>query len=343
MFKKLIDIYHEKYVISKLDLADAAETNRFHMLVVSPCLFLLGVIGFIIVLGLKAEYTVKSTVSCIYFGTYIVISIFDFTFSLLVKDVERSKAYRWKTFPFYITFYVAEAATLYNFYFLQQPFNGFLSFCLTGFIALCAFSFSPFPFLLGITICMGCMAPGIYNNFGFTGLFDAVSSGILMFWLSLYKRSSEKKYIVVLRKQRQNLEAKTFGNFTLFYENKVIKFSRTKSNELMGYLIFKHGSSVNTKELIKILWGEYADSARYGGGLRNLIVDIRHCLSELNIQNFFISEYNSFRINPEVIICDYYDFLAGDQKAIKSFNGEFMSQYEWAKDVTDFLEKKALK
>lgn len=32
---------------------------------------------------------------------------------------------------------------MYNFYILHQPFNGVITYCLTGFIALCVFSFSP--------------------------------------------------------------------------------------------------------------------------------------------------------------------------------------------------------
>ena len=110
----------------------------------------------------------------------------------------------------------------------------------------------------------------------------------------------------------------------------------------MGYLIYKKGSSVKTKELISVLYGADADSARYGSNLRNLIVDIKHTLGELQIQNFFIAEYNNFRINPEVIKCDYYDFLDGDPSAIKSFAGEFMNQFSWAEESVSFLEQKAL-
>ena len=74
-----------------------------------------------------------------------------------------------------------------------------------------------------------------------------------------------------------------------------------------------------------------------------MIVDIRHTLNQLEIQDFFITEYNNFRINPEVVKCDYYDFLAGDKKALNSFGGEFMSQYSWAEDIAAFLEEKSLK
>lgn len=34
-------------------------------------------------------------------------------------------------------------------------------------------------------------------------------------------------------------------------------------------------------ELIGVLWGDRADSAHYGGSLRNLIVDIKHTFKEL--------------------------------------------------------------
>ena len=164
-----------------------------------------------------------------------------------------------------------------------------------------------------------------------------------MFCLSLYKRRTEKKIIMLLKKQKQNLEAKTFGNFTLLYNGQVIKFSRTKSNELMAYLIYKNGSSVKTKELVTVLYGKNADLARGGANIRNLIVDIKHTLSELEIQNFFIAEYNNFRINPEVIKCDYYEFLAGDKSVVKSYAGEFMSQYGWAEEVSTFMGYKVLK
>ena len=195
---------------------------------------------------------------------------------------------------------------------------------------------------MGIIFSIGAMTPEIIENFKTSGYFNTIITVILMFLLSLYKRRIEKRQILFLKKQKQSLEARTFGNFTLIYENKVVKFSRSKSNELLGYLIYKKGSSVKTKELISILYGERADSARYGSSLRNLIVDIKHTMGELEIQNFFIAEYNNFRINPEVINCDYYDFLDGEPSAVKSFAGEFMSQFSWAEETAAFLEQKAL-
>ena len=108
----------------------------------------------------------------------------------------------------------------------------------------------------------------------------------------------------------------------------------------MAYLIYKEGTSVKSKELISVLWGDNASYSRYGSNFRNLIVDIKRTLGELGIQNFFVKEYNNFRINPEILKCDYYDFLEGDTTAEKSFTGEFMNQYSWAEETAAFLEQK---
>ena len=345
IIKKLRAMYREKYYLSPLDLIDSAERNRFYLTITSPIFFFFGLLCFSSFCVLYHDSLSDHIESLIYFGIFIVLGSTLYIYSRKIKNValEKSSIFKWKTFPLYVNIYAALGLALYNFYILGQNFNGFLIYCLTGFISLCMFSFSPFVFMIGMLIAIGIMTPGLSKSFGWSGLADAIMSAILMICLAFYKRRSEKKLIILLKKQKNSLEAKTFGNFTLIYENKVVKFNRTKSNELVGYLIYKNGSSVNTKELISVLYGDQADSARYGSSLRNLIIDIKHTLNELGIQSFFIAEYNNFRINPEIIKCDYYDFLAGEKKALANFAGEFMSQYSWAEETAAFLEQKALK
>ena len=272
----LLDGYRKRYHIAPLDLADAAETNRLHILVVSPLLFLFGILDFIAVILLHYDNLGQSLISLVYFGLFAVFSLLSFIYSRKVKNVPREKAYKYKTLPFYVLFCLGIAASVYSFYIMGHPFNGVIIYCLTGFLSLCTFSFSPIPFAVILSAGIATMAPGIYRHFGPSGLADSILAMVLMMVLSMYKRGEEKKYITLLKKQKKNLVVQTFGNFTLLYENKVIKFSRSKSPELIAYLIYKNGSSVKTKELISILYGDNADSARYGASLRNLIVDIKH-------------------------------------------------------------------
>ncbi len=342
MFKKLIDGYKKRYYISPADLADYSETNRLHLMFISPFLFAFGAILLPVFLFVYRNDLSSHITTFIYYGLYIVLSVYMFVHSKLVKNVPREKAFVLKTIPFYVSLLIFLGMGVFTFY-DSQPFNAIITCGIIGIVALCLFSFSPFLFLFIFVSSVVVMAPGLCENYDITGLLNVVLSVVLMFCLALYKRRSEKKIITLLKRQKQSLEAKTFGNFTLLFNNSVIKFSRSKSEELMAYLIYKNGSSVKTKDLITALYGKNADSARYGASVRNLIVDIKHTLSDLDIQNFFITEYNNFRINPEVIKCDYYDFLAGDKETIKSFTGEFMSQYSWAENVSTFMEYKVLK
>ena len=340
--KNVVEKYKNRYSISYLDLADAGESNRIIVQIASIILLIFSAFIFSLYSILYYSELAKHKTSLIYYAVYILLSIYGLIATRQNKEIERTKAYVRKTIPLYVMLFVVFGQAV-NTFINGLYFNGFITFCITAIIILAVCSISPLFFLLCMTITIGFMSPGLLQNFGVTGLVNSVIMVVVMFCLSLYKRRIEKRHIQFLKKQKQSIEAKTFGNFTLMYENKVVKFSRTKSEELMGYLIYKKGSSVKTKELISVLWGEHADSARYGSSFRNLIVDIKHTLGELEIQNFFITEYNNFRINPEVIKCDYYDFLDGEPSAIKSFAGEFMSQFSWAEEAVGFLEQKALK
>ena len=343
LFGKSSEKFKGRYDISYTDLADAGETNRIHLLVLSSLLFLFGIIDVLIILIFHFNNLKDYIVSLVYFGIWTVVPLICLLYSRWAAKVSREKAYLLKTIPVYVIVFSGFTASVYNFYVLGQPFNGVIIYCVIGFLTLMVFSLSPFVFLIPLITSVGIMTPAIYSNFGVTGLMDSYLATILIFCFAIYKRRMERRHIFMLKKQKKQLVAKTFGNFTMLYEGQVVKYSRTKSEELMGYLIYKKGSSAKTKELISVLWGDHADSARYGSSLRNLIVDIKHTMNELEIQDFFIAEYNNFRINPEIINCDYYDFLEGDADAIKSFAGEFMSQYSWAEEVVGFLEQKALK
>ena len=337
IFKTLIEKYKEDYHISSQDLTDSGESNRLGVLVVSSILLLTEIIDFVLILILYHAHLDEQTHYLLYLAIYTPLNLYIFLHCRHSKESN----YLWKTIPVYLMLIVGLSAGVYNFYFLDSPHNGFVTFYLAGFLFLIIFSFSPLVYLFELLLTVALLTPGVYKNFGFYSVLDTYVVTAIMFALALYKRRYEKKHIQLLKKQKKSLVAKTFGNFTLMYEGKTVSFSRSRSEELVAYLIYKKGTSVKTKELIAALWGDTADSARYGGSLRNLIVDVRHTFKELDIHNFFISEYNNFRINPEIVQCDYYDFLEGDTTVIRSYVGEFMNQYSWAEDIAGMLDRKA--
>ena len=335
------ELYKRYFYIAPIDLADFAERNRFRNYYMSwAALFgsFFTLLGFMV---LERNNLRQSLATIVFFAICIVVNLVAIILSRVFKHAPREKAYILKNLPLYIIFTWGMTSCVYNFYLQKSPFIGVITFFNAVLIMLCVFSVCVHVFFVLVCGAFCGIAPGLLENFGLSGLFYFLFITGLVIVLAAFLRYRDKQYITALKKQKKSLQVKTFGNFTALYDKKVLKFSRTKSNELLAYLIYKNGSSVNTKELLAVLYGDYADSARYGASLRLLISDIKHTLSELEIQNFFITEYNNFRINPEVVQCDYYDFLAGDKNAAKAFTGEFMSQYSWAESATAFLERKA--
>lgn len=339
--KFLKDLYLKYYYISPIDQANTAESNRLTNYFWSFYCFVMALVYAIFLVVLNHNILIENKASIVFFGLVSFICIISFFVTILVKNVPHEKAYIYKNIPLYMVYlFGGTAGSVYYSYNSAFLFEGIILMLLAAAIVVCVFSVS-LPFFVIFLVGLIAIAPKVFVNYSYGGLINLIILGGLVFLLALYKRYQEKQHLELLKTQKKNLEVKTFGNFTPLYDKNVIKFSRSKSPELLAYLIYKNGSSVNTKELISVLYGDHADSARYGASLRLLISDIKHSLSDLGIQNFFLAEYNNFRINPEVVHCDYYDFLAGEPKAIKSFNGEFMSQYSWAEDALDFLERKA--
>ena len=339
---KLKELYNKYYYISPLDQADSAESNRILNLYWSAVCFFVALVFLVLELVFKWEYYHEHRLQILYMAGACLSIALSFVLSIATKSVSREKAYILKTLPFYVFYcWCGTTCPIMLFYNQANHYNGLIVFLCATNIVLCIFTAS-LPLLAIIIVSCVAMIPGVIRFWGPYGAFNFSITILIMLALFFINRNKLKRHLALIKKQKSRFEARTFGNFTLLHENKAVKFSRSKTLELIAYLIVKNGSSVNTRELLCALYGDYADSARYGSSLRALISDARHIFSEMEIQNFFTAEYNSFRINPEAIKCDYYDFLSGDPAAQKLYAGQFMSQYSWAEDTAAFLSQKAL-
>lgn len=126
--------------------------------------------------------------------------------------------------------------------------------------------------------------------------------------------------------EKKILKAECFGNFEIFKDDLPILFARSKSKELLAYLIYCNGAIVSTSELSKVLFNE--DKSSY---VRNLISDITKALERVGAKDVFVKRFNGAGVNTSLIDCDYYDYLNNEIYAIKKYRGEFMKPYKWAK------------
>lgn len=137
------------------------------------------------------------------------------------------------------------------------------------------------------------------------------------------------------------VEARTFGNFDLLADGVVVSFKRSKSKELLAYLIDRRGISVSRKDIAAVLFEDAPYDHSHQKYLDAIIRSLRDTLREYGIADILQMESKGLRIIPEKITCDMYRFYNGDMDAIKAFRGEYLVSYEWANFIEADMRAKS--
>lgn len=149
----------------------------------------------------------------------------------------------------------------------------------------------------------------------------------------------EKQPEATTNESSKKIKIRCFGNFDVFYNDNVVKFSLSKSKELFAYLIHRKGSAVSMSELAAVLFEDKNDSTSTQSQIRNLISDMKKSITTAGIQeDLFVKSRGYISIKPELFECDYYDFLNAKTSAVNSYSGEYMAQYSWAEFTVGYLE-----
>ena len=142
----------------------------------------------------------------------------------------------------------------------------------------------------------------------------------------------EIEYALSLCQARRpaHIAAHTFGHFEILVDGKTMSFRRSKSKELLAYLVDRRGAGVTRQDAFAALWEDRAYDASMQKQLDVVIRSLRDTLQTYGIGELFELKNRRLRIRPELIDCDLYRFLKGEPDAVSAYFGEYMSQYAWA-------------
>ncbi len=132
------------------------------------------------------------------------------------------------------------------------------------------------------------------------------------------------------KKSPPPIRAQTFGHFEILADGKTLSFRRSKSKELLAYLIDRRGAGITRKEAFAALWEDREYSVAMQKQMDVVIRSLRDTLQKYGIGDIFELKNRALRIVPELIQCDLYRFLDGDPQTIMAYWGEYMTQYAWA-------------
>jgi len=154
------------------------------------------------------------------------------------------------------------------------------------------------------------------------------------------KESLKNLRCPVRAKPDKRVRVQTFGNFEVFVDEKPVLFTRTKTKELLAYLVSRKGALCGNNEIIAVIWENKNDSPALQSHFRHLVADLIKTLKSLNAEDIIVRKWKNLAVAPERLSCDFYDMLNGDAKAINAYAGEFMAQYSWAEIEAAYLGSK---
>ena len=162
--------------------------------------------------------------------------------------------------------------------------------------------------------------------------YDMHPTGYLLKPFDQARLSREIEYALSIRAavRISRITVHTFGHFEILVDGKTMNFRRSKSKELLAYLVDRRGAGVTRQDAFATLWEDRAYDASMQKQLDVVIRSLRDTLRKYGVGELFELKNRMLRIRPELIDCDLYRFLKGEGEALSAYFGEYMSQYAWA-------------
>lgn len=167
------------------------------------------------------------------------------------------------------------------------------------------------------------------------------ASGYLLKPIDRHRLVAEIEFALSGREEKKesHIKAKTFGEFDLLVDGKVVSFARTKAKELLAYLVDRQGSSVTRANAFAVLWEDTEYDRSMQKQMDVIIRSLRTTLDSYGIGELFQLKKGFMRICPELLDCDLYKFFDGDIEAVNSYRGEYMSSYSWASLTEAYMDR----
>ena len=165
--------------------------------------------------------------------------------------------------------------------------------------------------------------------------FKIHATGYLLKPISAEDVQKEIDNIKGLRQREKNITVNCFGNFEVYAKKEKLVFKRLKTKELFAFLVDRKGAGMTAKQICAVLFPDDADDTKNSAYLRQLVMDLKNTLKLVGAENVLCHETPCYRIDTNLIKCDYFSYL---ETGKPEFRGEYMTQYSWAEETCAMLQ-----
>ena len=158
-------------------------------------------------------------------------------------------------------------------------------------------------------------------------------------WLyAVVMDAREDKQQMPVPQEQKRVTVQTFGYLNILIDGEPVVFEHEKAKELLAVLIDRQGKFVSSGEIISCLWEDEAVNENTQSRCRKAAYHLRRILEAYGLNDLLESTPKGYRrIRTEMIDCDLYHYLNGEEAYVNRFRGAYMSDYSWAEQTLTML------
>lgn len=158
-------------------------------------------------------------------------------------------------------------------------------------------------------------------------------------WLyAVVMDAREDKQQMPVPQEQKRVTVQTFGYLNILIDGEPVVFEHEKAKELLALLIDRQGKFVSSGEIISCLWEDEAVNENTQSRCRKAAYHLRRILAAHDLEDLMESTPKGYRrVRMEMIDCDLYHYLNGEEAYVNRFRGAYMSDYSWAEQTLTML------
>lgn len=131
---------------------------------------------------------------------------------------------------------------------------------------------------------------------------------------------------------QKRVVVRTFGEFDIFIDGRLIEFTNRKAKELFAVCI-DNGGEVTMKKVIDLLWEDRNYDDKVKCLYRKAVAYLKAVFRSYGVEYVFGSGRGRCHVNRQELSCDYYEVLEGKNINETLFDGRYMSNYSWGEET----------
>lgn len=148
-----------------------------------------------------------------------------------------------------------------------------------------------------------------------------------------------QRAVLLSGRLKRKVRFETFGRFNVFIDGELIHFSNAKAKELLALCIDHEGGYVSMEEAIDKLWSDRPFDEKTKNLYRKAVSYCKRLFIHYGCDNILQNRRGYCFVKKQKVNCDLFD---QEGRQTNTFEGNYMEDYEWAREKEAMLTMKYL-